>query len=169
VVPPEFGALTLHAQEALRNAVESAQGRCSALESQLAASEGRAQRLEAALAAAQATLRDQGIVRPDVQRLSANAAEASFDWTRGLAHVRTGVCVAELPRKDMGAKAAAAGAAASKPETTAERLVACGICLDAPKATAFGCGHLVCEGCAAQLAHCPWCRAPVTSRSRVFF
>nr|XP_010930718.1 E3 ubiquitin-protein ligase RGLG3 [Elaeis guineensis]XP_010930719.1 E3 ubiquitin-protein ligase RGLG3 [Elaeis guineensis]XP_010930720.1 E3 ubiquitin-protein ligase RGLG3 [Elaeis guineensis]XP_019708404.1 E3 ubiquitin-protein ligase RGLG3 [Elaeis guineensis]XP_029122475.1 E3 ubiquitin-protein ligase RGLG3 [Elaeis guineensis] len=45
---------------------------------------------------------------------------------------------------------------------------ACPICLTNPKDMAFGCGHLTCKDCGATLSTCPLCRAPVTTRLRLF-
>ncbi|KAJ8611271.1 hypothetical protein CTAYLR_004135 [Chrysophaeum taylorii] len=45
----------------------------------------------------------------------------------------------------------------------------CVVCLAAPRAVAFGCGHLCCcENCGKNLADCPVCRTPVKSRHRIF-
>ena len=44
----------------------------------------------------------------------------------------------------------------------------CPICLDRPKDTAFACGHQTCGGCAAALRACPVCRAPITTRIRLY-
>ena len=44
----------------------------------------------------------------------------------------------------------------------------CPICLTNPKDMAFGCGHLTCKGCGAALSICPICRAPITTRVRLF-
>jgi len=45
----------------------------------------------------------------------------------------------------------------------------CAICLDAPREVVFNCDHYVlCGACAATVAECPVCRAPITERRRVF-
>ena len=45
----------------------------------------------------------------------------------------------------------------------------CVVCLNAPRAVAFGCGHLCCcEACSLDVADCPVCRTPVASRHRIF-
>lgn len=44
----------------------------------------------------------------------------------------------------------------------------CSVCLDKPRTLAFGCGHIVCVTCGPQLTICPMCRAPVTSRIKLF-
>ena len=44
----------------------------------------------------------------------------------------------------------------------------CCVCLERRKDTALGCGHVLCESCAARVQQCPTCRRPVTSRSRVY-
>lgn len=69
---------------------------------------------------------------------------------------------------------AAASAASGEAARLAAELAAvqegraCPVCLDAPKDTAFGCGHQACGGCAALLRACPVCRAPVTARIRLY-
>lgn len=45
---------------------------------------------------------------------------------------------------------------------------ACPICLTNPKDMAFGCGHLTCKDCGATLSTCPLCRAPITTRLRLY-
>ncbi|MQL82064.1 hypothetical protein Taro_014544 [Colocasia esculenta] len=45
---------------------------------------------------------------------------------------------------------------------------ACPICLTNPKDMAFGCGHLTCKDCGATLSTCPMCRAPITTRLRLY-
>ncbi|XP_020099520.1 E3 ubiquitin-protein ligase RGLG3-like [Ananas comosus] len=45
---------------------------------------------------------------------------------------------------------------------------ACFICFANPKDMAFGCGHLTCRNCGMSIDTCPLCRAPVTSRVRLF-
>ncbi|XP_008781601.1 E3 ubiquitin-protein ligase RGLG3-like isoform X2 [Phoenix dactylifera] len=45
---------------------------------------------------------------------------------------------------------------------------ACPICLTNPKDMAFGCGHLTCKDCGATLSTCPLCRAPISTRLRLF-
>ncbi|KAG9446411.1 hypothetical protein H6P81_012539 [Aristolochia fimbriata] len=44
----------------------------------------------------------------------------------------------------------------------------CPICLTNPKDMAFGCGHLTCKDCGATLSSCPMCRAPITTRLRLY-
>ncbi|XP_042519998.1 E3 ubiquitin-protein ligase RGLG4 [Macadamia integrifolia] len=44
----------------------------------------------------------------------------------------------------------------------------CPICLTNEKNLAFGCGHLTCRDCGQSLSNCPICRAPITSRLRVY-
>uniref|UniRef100_A0A1D1YC12 E3 ubiquitin-protein ligase RGLG1 n=2 Tax=Anthurium amnicola TaxID=1678845 RepID=A0A1D1YC12_9ARAE len=44
----------------------------------------------------------------------------------------------------------------------------CPICLTNPKDMAFGCGHLTCKDCGATLSSCPLCRAPITTRLRLY-
>lgn len=51
----------------------------------------------------------------------------------------------------------------------AEELMSCGLCMDANRAVAFGCGHQVCTACAAVVMEdCPFCRAPISVRIRLF-
>ncbi|XXG72226.1 hypothetical protein AAC387_Pa07g1372 [Persea americana] len=45
---------------------------------------------------------------------------------------------------------------------------ACPICLTNPKNMAFGCGHLTCKDCGATLSSCPLCRAPITTRLKLY-
>ncbi|ONK57983.1 uncharacterized protein A4U43_C09F6440 [Asparagus officinalis] len=45
---------------------------------------------------------------------------------------------------------------------------ACPICLTNPRNMAFGCGHLTCKDCGPTLSTCPMCRAPITTRVRLF-
>lgn len=45
---------------------------------------------------------------------------------------------------------------------------ACPICLTNQKDMAFGCGHLTCKECGPTLSTCPLCRAPITTRVRLF-
>ena len=50
----------------------------------------------------------------------------------------------------------------------AEERTQCVVCFDAERSLLFGCSHLaVCGACGQDLAECPICRAPVTSRVRV--
>ncbi|URE47441.1 Copine [Musa troglodytarum] len=52
--------------------------------------------------------------------------------------------------------------------STASTEQVCPICLTNPKDMAFGCGHLTCKECGATLSTCPICRAPITTRLRLF-
>lgn len=45
---------------------------------------------------------------------------------------------------------------------------ACPICLTNLRNMAFGCGHLTCKDCGLTLSTCPICRAPITTRVRLF-
>lgn len=45
---------------------------------------------------------------------------------------------------------------------------ACPICFTNPRNMAFGCGHLTCKDCGATLSTCPMCRAPITTRVKLF-
>ncbi|CAM0884847.1 unnamed protein product [Alopecurus aequalis] len=44
----------------------------------------------------------------------------------------------------------------------------CPICLTNPKDMAFQCGHRTCKECSPTLSTCPLCRAPITSRVRIY-
>ena len=44
----------------------------------------------------------------------------------------------------------------------------CSVCLEAARTTALGCGHVFCDPCAYQLSTCALCRAPVTTRIRLY-
>jgi hypothetical protein len=46
--------------------------------------------------------------------------------------------------------------------------ILCGICEEHKKDTALGCGHQACAICASQLTDCHLCRAPITSRTRLY-
>nr|DAD24710.1 TPA_asm: hypothetical protein HUJ06_026174 [Nelumbo nucifera] len=50
--------------------------------------------------------------------------------------------------------------------TTTEQV--CAICLTNPKNMAFGCGHLTCKDCGANLTFCPMCREPIRTRIRLY-
>ncbi|KAF5480567.1 hypothetical protein F2P56_001306 [Juglans regia] len=53
-------------------------------------------------------------------------------------------------------------------EATAQVELVCPICLTNPKDMAFGCGHLMCKDCSANLTSCPICREPITTRLRLY-
>ena len=44
----------------------------------------------------------------------------------------------------------------------------CPICWSEQKEVAFGCGHMLCEGCSLLVADCPICRKDVSLRLRVY-
>jgi hypothetical protein len=45
----------------------------------------------------------------------------------------------------------------------------CTLCMEAPRACVFNCGHQVCAGCGDQrFTTCPFCRADITQRIRLF-
>lgn len=44
----------------------------------------------------------------------------------------------------------------------------CPICLTNLKDMAFGCGHTTCKDCGVNLASCPLCREPITTRLRLY-
>lgn len=44
----------------------------------------------------------------------------------------------------------------------------CEVCCEAARDTALGCGHVTCGRCSVLVAACPWCRAPVGARLRLF-
>ena len=69
-----------------------------------------------------------------------------------------------------GASAALPGAAASSSrelELLKDRIT-CSICLEREKNTRLNCGHMICDTCASSISLCPICRAPITSRDRVY-
>lgn len=45
----------------------------------------------------------------------------------------------------------------------------CFVCLNRRRDTALSCGHVLCSQCATQVDQCPVCRAPVLSRTRVWW
>eukprot|EP01018_Ginkgo_biloba_P021307 Gb_13018 [translate_table: standard] len=44
----------------------------------------------------------------------------------------------------------------------------CPICLTKPRDMAFGCGHMTCKDCGENLSYCPLCRAPISTRLRLY-
>eukprot|EP01018_Ginkgo_biloba_P009065 Gb_21536 [translate_table: standard] len=44
----------------------------------------------------------------------------------------------------------------------------CPICLTSPRDLAFGCGHMTCRVCGQSLSNCPLCRAPITTRVKLY-
>ncbi|OAY65614.1 E3 ubiquitin-protein ligase RGLG1 [Ananas comosus] len=52
--------------------------------------------------------------------------------------------------------------------SNAAREQVCPVCLTNPKDMAFGCGHLTCKECGPTLSTCPLCRAPITTRVRLY-
>ncbi|KXZ42252.1 hypothetical protein GPECTOR_174g208 [Gonium pectorale] len=44
----------------------------------------------------------------------------------------------------------------------------CAVCMEAPKAVVFNCGHQSCGPCAVKLTSCPFCRVSITARIRLF-
>lgn len=54
-------------------------------------------------------------------------------------------------------------------ERAAEEATLCSLCMERPKAVAFGCGHQTCSNCSdAHQDSCPFCRQPISSRIRLF-
>ena len=44
----------------------------------------------------------------------------------------------------------------------------CSICLERPRSLVFNCGHQSCGKCGEALPSCPFCRAPITARIKMF-
>eukprot|EP00252_Welwitschia_mirabilis_P001529 TRINITY_DN11395_c0_g2_i2.p1 TRINITY_DN11395_c0_g2~~TRINITY_DN11395_c0_g2_i2.p1 ORF type:complete len:157 (-),score=29.35 TRINITY_DN11395_c0_g2_i2:51-521(-) len=44
----------------------------------------------------------------------------------------------------------------------------CPICLSNPRDMAFSCGHTTCRECGDNLSTCPLCRAPITTRIKLY-
>ncbi len=49
-------------------------------------------------------------------------------------------------------------------ERAAEEAILCSLCMERPKAVAFGCGHQTCAGCSDRAQECPFCRQAISSR-----
>jgi hypothetical protein len=66
------------------------------------------------------------------------------------------------------APSAPAVPAPKAPHPSTDDIFECPICNDGKKNTALGCGHVLCNVCAAQLNICPNCRVPITQRTRIY-
>ncbi len=44
----------------------------------------------------------------------------------------------------------------------------CTLCMEVVRSVAFGCGHQACEPCSSKLAACPFCRATITAKIRLY-
>ena len=56
------------------------------------------------------------------------------------------------------------------PPTEPSRYVLCHICLDAlPSVALHPCGHTLCPACSHRVTCCPFCRAVINGRTRLFF
>lgn len=44
----------------------------------------------------------------------------------------------------------------------------CSICMDKDKAVCFSCGHLTCDVCCEDMIECPFCKAKITIKIKLF-
>ena len=86
----------------------------------------------------------------------------------------TGVPASAAPSVVPSAGAGSGSAASAAPGGSTRELealkdrITCSICLEREKNTRLNCGHMICDTCAASISLCPICRAPITSRDRVY-
>ena len=150
---------SLAAAEALREQLGHEKGRATRLERELASERSARRASEALLAGDGAALASLPLAR----------LEAWVATLRRACDVGSDALVGARVAAQRAEETAAAEAELRAKEAAGVPLATdCPVCLDRPMDTALDCGHRACGSCAALLADCHVCRAPVRLRLRLY-